>query len=424
MKKLNLSLVLIFVVALFCSLLPSDAMAQDVIAASKVPDHILADAKKRLPGKKASKWLVSSWQGSDYYVAEYEVAGKMVNKYKTGGTPFSTVVSYDIQAAKAKLPDKVKKLQALLGANCLIELNDSKAASFFTMATIEEKKSSFSVSSVKGKTDINFNGSGYSIDASDCETSLFDDADLPALKSVFWEFADNDGKVTKTDASLADQIIKFKEMAKKRGWNKANSIVIYPNNSLTASFDNNEQTFLAPIMAENNKPAFEFANSVEDKDGNKKKEIVYFKDSDKPKALFEEGKFYAIQSKKSGKYLDIPKNSKENGVNVVQFGGKMTPNEQFKFVKQADGSYKITAKHSNKSVTSGEGGFLVQLDKGDDSKQNWTIKDAGNGFVTLILQASGTVADVYDGSVEDGGRIWAYNSNGSDAQLWKLIEVK
>ena len=156
-------------------------------------------------------------------------------------------------------------------------------------------------------------------------------------------------------------------------------------------------------------------------------EYEYFKDSDKPKPvapLFMEGKFYAIQSKKSGKYLDIPKNSKENGVNVVQFGGKMTPNEQFKFVKQADGSYKITAKHSNKSVTSGEGGFLVQLDKGDDSKQNWTIKDAGNGFVTLILQASGTVADVYDGSVEDGGRIWAYNSNGSDAQLWKLIEVK
>ena len=140
---------------------------------------------------------------------------------------------------------------------------------------------------------------------------------------------------------------------------------------------------------------------------------------------------YVLESKlDSSKAIDVFASSMESDANIELWTKNGENNQKFKIEK--DGStYKITAYHSGLSMdvheaSSASGTNIKQcLFWGENNlAQKWQFQDAGDGYV-YIRSMLGTYVDacvyISNGVVSDGGNIWAYSFNGSDAQKWKLI---
>ena len=140
---------------------------------------------------------------------------------------------------------------------------------------------------------------------------------------------------------------------------------------------------------------------------------------------------YVLESKlDSSKTIDVFASSMESDANIELWTKNGENNQKFKIEK--DGStYKITAYHSGLSMdvheaSSASGTNIKQcLFWGENNlAQKWQFQDAGDGYV-YIRSMLGTYVDacvyISNGVVSDGGNIWAYSFNGSDAQKWKLV---
>ena len=142
---------------------------------------------------------------------------------------------------------------------------------------------------------------------------------------------------------------------------------------------------------------------------------------------------YVLESKlDSSKAIDVFASSMESDANIELWTKNGENNQKFKIEK--DGStYKITAYHSGLSMdvheaSSASGTNIKQcLFWGENNlAQKWQFQDAGDGYV-YIRSMLGTYVDacvyISNGVVSDGGNIWAYSFNGSDAQKWKLVST-
>ncbi|RSX50883.1 RICIN domain-containing protein [Bifidobacterium callimiconis] len=96
----------------------------------------------------------------------------------------------------------------------------------------------------------------------------------------------------------------------------------------------------------------------------------------------------------------------------------------------ADGTYEIasTAKKAMRFDVAGgssDDGANVQLyeSNGTDA-QAWKVSHDGNGYVTLTNAKSGKVLDVSNASTGDGANVQQWSSNGSRAQKWVLVKDK
>ena len=72
-----------------------------------------------------------------------------------------------------------------------------------------------------------------------------------------------------------------------------------------------------------------------------------------------------------------------------------------------------------------DNGANVQLwyTLGIAKNQMWQLSDAdGDGYYTIISLHSGKALDAADGGTTDGTNVQQYETNGTDAQLWKLVE--
>ena len=140
---------------------------------------------------------------------------------------------------------------------------------------------------------------------------------------------------------------------------------------------------------------------------------------------------YVLESKlDSTKAIDVFASSMESDANIELWTKNGENNQKFKIEK--DGStYKVTAYHSGLSMdvheaSSASGTNIKQcLFWGENNlAQKWQFQDAGDGYV-YIRSMLGTYVDacvyISNGVVSDGGNIWAYSFNGSDAQKWKLV---
>ena len=97
------------------------------------------------------------------------------------------------------------------------------------------------------------------------------------------------------------------------------------------------------------------------------------------------------------------------------------------FKKQSDGYYTIKNAQSGMSLdiyngSSASGTNVWQYATNGSAAQLWKIIQNTDGSIT-IRSKLGTVLDIYNGSITSGTNIWAYASNGSAAQKWKLLKV-
>lgn len=134
-----------------------------------------------------------------------------------------------------------------------------------------------------------------------------------------------------------------------------------------------------------------------------------------------------LVNRRSGKVLDVNGASTADGAAVIQWTWSGSANQQWQLLPNADGSFRLSARHSGRLLTSpagsGQGAQLEQrADTGSDN-QWWKVVDADGGHVHLVNVRTGWYADVDGGSQSDGGKVIQWPANGAANQQWQVVLV-
>ncbi len=125
--------------------------------------------------------------------------------------------------------------------------------------------------------------------------------------------------------------------------------------------------------------------------------------------------------------LKLEKSKKKNGTKIVL--GKLdgSTREMFHVKYLGDGYYSIKNIYSGKTVhikNEAEKNSIAHIwDVPDHPNARWKIKDAGNGYFTLMNEGNYSYLDNSGGTVAEGNTVWTYWKNGTDAQKWKFIPI-
>ena len=142
---------------------------------------------------------------------------------------------------------------------------------------------------------------------------------------------------------------------------------------------------------------------------------------------------YVIASHQNGfKVLDVSGGSAQSEANIQLYDANGTNAQKFdvKWVASDDedgGYYLIVNKGSGKVVdicggADADGTNIWQYDKNDTEAQKWEILPAGNGAYYILAKKNGKVIDVQYGSMQNGTNIWLYSQNGTKAQKFNFLK--
>ncbi len=143
--------------------------------------------------------------------------------------------------------------------------------------------------------------------------------------------------------------------------------------------------------------------------------------------------YFRIIAKHSGKCLDIPFGSKENGVNIQQYTWHGGDNQLFRIEKVGD-YYRIVAKHSNKCLSIPEsslenGKNLQQYTWQEGNNQLFTLLPAfhylfnRNQNCKIIAKHSGKCLDISQASIKDKAQAIQWGCHEKDNQIFDIVPV-
>jgi hypothetical protein len=140
---------------------------------------------------------------------------------------------------------------------------------------------------------------------------------------------------------------------------------------------------------------------------------------------------YYILSKKNGKVIDVQYGSMQNGTNIWLYSKNGTKAQKFNFLKSAanvsvkDGVYTIVSKLDDQKVLDISGGSMgsganLQLyeNNGTDAQKFIITKTGGTYRITSLN--SGMTLDIAGGSKKSGTNVRQYFNNNTAAQRWVL----
>ncbi len=144
--------------------------------------------------------------------------------------------------------------------------------------------------------------------------------------------------------------------------------------------------------------------------------------------------YYTLIARHSGKALDIPGASLEDGVSPIQYSVNtpVSDNQSWLIEPAADGYYTIRARHSGKaldipgaSLEDGVSPIQYPVNSPVSDNQLWKIELVGDGYYKLAARHSGKVLDVAGASLEDGAQVIQYSDFAATAhnQQWQLQPV-
>jgi hypothetical protein len=89
-----------------------------------------------------------------------------------------------------------------------------------------------------------------------------------------------------------------------------------------------------------------------------------------------------------------------------------------------NGTYKITARHSGKSldvqgISLADGGNVHQWTYGGGNNQQWFVTDVGGGYYKIVSKHSGKALDVNGNSTADGANVYQWAYVGGTNQQWR-----
>lgn len=137
------------------------------------------------------------------------------------------------------------------------------------------------------------------------------------------------------------------------------------------------------------------------------------------------GRYYYLQSKISGLYLDVQGGGKASKTPVWQHTRNGSAAQHWKLITAGGGYYYLQSKVSGMylDVSGGSkdaGAIIWQYPLNRSDAQRWKLIPAGSGYFYLQSKISGLYLDVKGGSKANGTPIWQYHPNRSDAQKWRF----
>ncbi|MFB8179113.1 RICIN domain-containing protein [Streptomyces sp. NPDC055966] len=137
--------------------------------------------------------------------------------------------------------------------------------------------------------------------------------------------------------------------------------------------------------------------------------------------------FFRLENRRSGKVLDVTSGTTADGADLIQWGWSGSENQQWRLQPDADGSFRLVARHSGKVVDSpggsGQGAQLIQWPDGNSDNQHWKVVDAGGGHVRLVNVRNGLCADVEGGSADNGAKVIQWPVGDGTNQQWRLLAL-
>ena len=151
---------------------------------------------------------------------------------------------------------------------------------------------------------------------------------------------------------------------------------------------------------------------------------------------------YSLVSKCNNLYMDVKDGIASNSRNVQVYGGNGTKAQKFKFEKVADpinysekaektisdGTYTIKSAINGKFVldidnASKSNGANVQIYQSNGTNaQKFKVKYLNNGYYTIESVNSGKVLDVDNAGKNQGTNVQQYGANNTDAQKWIIAK--
>ncbi|MFC4463126.1 glycoside hydrolase N-terminal domain-containing protein [Streptomyces xiangluensis] len=134
--------------------------------------------------------------------------------------------------------------------------------------------------------------------------------------------------------------------------------------------------------------------------------------------------WFRLVNRRSGKALDVSGASTADGGKIIQYTSSGATNQQWRFLPNADGSFRLAARHSGKVLDSpsgsAQGTQLVQWQDTGGDNQRWTLVDTGGAYHRLVNVRNRWCADVAGGSTTDNARVIQWPAGTGTNQQWQL----
>lgn len=137
---------------------------------------------------------------------------------------------------------------------------------------------------------------------------------------------------------------------------------------------------------------------------------------------------FQLVNRRSGKAVDVPGASTGLGTGLIQNTPSSAANQQFRFVPVGGGQYEIHTTHGSTPLTwavwggvTEAGAKITQWTPEHSTSQQWTIADAGDGYITLTCVRSGKYLGMADDSAADGAAVEQQDADGGTGQQWRRI---
>ena len=136
-------------------------------------------------------------------------------------------------------------------------------------------------------------------------------------------------------------------------------------------------------------------------------------------------KIYSILA--DNRLVEIPNSSRDQKAYFQLGTEETTANEKFNISKNADGTYRLTVLHTQKSldVANGKAGNRVkvwQYNSNNTDAQKWNIRKNEDDTYSFISKLGNYALDVNNGNSAVGTSLQIFNNKGTDAQKFILEE--
>ncbi len=131
----------------------------------------------------------------------------------------------------------------------------------------------------------------------------------------------------------------------------------------------------------------------------------------------------AIQSRNSGKCIDVYNGGTSNGNDVIQSDCASTARQQWHFSAISDGYYQIQNSNSGLCLdvsgkSTADGANILQWSCKSSTNQQFLKEDMGEGYYRLKSRLSGKCIDVYAAGTSDGDTLVQWTCHENWNQQW------
>ena len=140
--------------------------------------------------------------------------------------------------------------------------------------------------------------------------------------------------------------------------------------------------------------------------------------------------YYKLVARHSGKCVDVSGHATGDGAAIQQWSCNGGDNQRFRLAATPDGHHNLVAKHSGKclnlaNMSAANGAVLDQWGCSNIDSQKFKLVDAAplTTIVTITAKHSGKALDVSGVSHADGARIQQWTYAGQDNQRWRLANT-